>query len=153
MEMSYSLRLCYWMLRIPMNCNYQVIISDNLPAFYEEILSSFNELPARYNSDPFGKSFSSRTKKSKRRKGFLEKKKTSPKDRPWTFSTLMKTLHRCTVMPTHGYDLHRKTLSLSLVLFPNILWLDCIPPGRGAQKPNCHNLLLPRDDLPQKSFS
>ena len=95
------------MLRIPMNCNYQVIISDNLPAFYEEILSSFNELPARYNSDPYGKSFSSTTKKSKWRKGFRQKKKSSPKDRPWTFSTLMTTLHRRTVMPTHGYDLHR----------------------------------------------
>ena len=57
-----------------MNCNYQVIISDNLPAFYEEILLSFNELPARYNSDPYGKRFQFNNRKIEMKEGLSSKK-------------------------------------------------------------------------------
>ena len=51
-----------------------MIILDNLPAFYEEILSGFNELQARYNSDPYGKVSVQQQKNRNEGRAFLKKK-------------------------------------------------------------------------------
>ena len=46
-------------LEFTLNCH--VIFFDNLPTFYKEILSCFNKLQARYNSDQYAKKILSST--------------------------------------------------------------------------------------------